>query len=347
VNAHEICLEPPPGIEFNYEPHCPEKFTRDPDIKRLSPFALPPGTATEVHYANGACIWTDLDCDMCTGDDGVDEVRPWEVDLRLPPSPRVRATPGDHEVRVEWDNSSELAILTRRVGGPDYRFAGYKLYRLDDWTRQSELPAPERWQRLAVYRENPAEGGLPLAGITDPSLPPDGADEGYPHYPVGRYRVTDTRALDGFDYHYVVTAILREITGPASTLPPREYESPFFASFDDRVVPHAAARPAAGQVWVVPNPYRQSAPWERQPVSGDPFTRHVDFMGLPSARCTIRIYTLAGDLVQTLDHDASYGDGQAAWNLISRNGQDVESGVYLFTVSSGFGHQTGKFVLLR
>ena len=120
-----------------------------------------------------------------------------------------------------------------------------------------------------------------------------------------------------------------------------------FASFEDRVVPHAAARSAAGEVWVVPNPYRLNAAWERQPVPGDPFTRHVDFMELPRTRCTIRIYTLAGDLVQTIDHDASGGNGQAAWNLISRNGQDVESGVYLFTVSSALGHQTGKFVLMR
>ena len=346
VGAHEICLEPPPGTTFTYDPHCPQKFTRDPDIKPLVP-TLPPGVSSEVNYAAGKCTWTDLDCDLCTGVDGVDEVRDWERDMRLPPSPRTRATAGDQQVVVEWDNASELAVLTRRVGGPGYRFAGYKLYRLDDWRRTTELPPPERWQRLAVYRVNPAEGGLPLAGITDESVPPDLYDEGYPQYPIGRYRFIDTRALDGFDYHYVVTAVLREIPSPASQVPPSEYESPFFASFEDRVVPHAAARPAAGQVWVVPNPYRQAAAWERQPVPGDAFTRHVDFMGLPRSRCTIRIYTLAGDLVQSIQHDASAGDGQAAWNLISRNGQDVESGVYLFTVSSSLGHQTGKFVILR
>jgi len=126
-----------------------------------------------------------------------------------------------------------------------------------------------------------------------------------------------------------------------------EYDSPFVASFDDRVVPHAAARASAGGAWVVPNPYRARAPWERQAVAGDPFTRHVDFMGLPKARCRIRIYTLAGDLVQTLDHDGSRGDGEEPWDLISRNGQDVQSGVYLFSVESALGHQVGRFVLLR
>jgi len=349
VNSHELCVEPPPGISFTYDPNCVEKFTRDPGMRPLDPLhpPIPPGVATELPYSSGHCVWTDLDCDLCTGDDGVDEVRPWELDLRLPPSPIVRATPGDHVVAIAWDNSPEQAIASGRVGNSNFRFAGYKVYRLDNWTRSEALPEADQWQRLAVYREDPREGGLPLASVRDTSVPPDGSDAGGPHYPVGRYEVTDTRALDGFDYHYVVTTIMREIPSPASTTSPLEYESPFFAVFDQRVVPHAAARHAAGNVWVVPNPYRARAPWERQPVPGDEFTRHIDFMGLPRGRCTIRIYTLAGDLVQTLVHDASGGDGEAAWNLISRNGQDVESGVYLFTVSSPLGHQTGRFVVIR
>jgi len=51
--------------------------------------------------------------------------------------------------------------------------------------------------------------------------------------------------------------------------------------------------------------------------------------------------------VAVVDHDGSGGNGEASWNLISRNGQDVESGVYLFTVTSPLGHQVGRFVLIR
>ncbi len=40
-------------------------------------------------------------------------------------------------------------------------------------------------------------------------------------------------------------------------------------------------------------------------------------------------------------------DGQARWNLISRNGQDIVSGIYLFTVLSDKGTQRGKFVVIR
>ncbi len=40
-------------------------------------------------------------------------------------------------------------------------------------------------------------------------------------------------------------------------------------------------------------------------------------------------------------------DGQARWNLISRNGQDIVSGVYMFVVESVLGTQRGKFVVIR
>ena len=70
----------------------------------------------------------------------------------------------------------------------------------------------------------------------------------------------------------------------------------------------------------------------------------------PACRSTIQIFTLAGDLVQTIDHDGSRGDGQAYWNLITRNGQEVASGIYIFVVQPrdpGFERATGKFVVVR
>jgi len=35
------------------------------------------------------------------------------------------------------------------------------------------------------------------------------------------------------------------------------------------------------------------------------------------------------------------------WNLISRNGQDVVSGVYLYSVDCGSEKKVGRFVLIR
>ncbi len=44
--------------------------------------------------------------------------------------------------------------------------------------------------------------------------------------------------------------------------------------------------------------------------------------------------------------DVRDGD-EAHCDLISRNGQDVASGVYLFTVEAPDSHQVGRFVILR
>jgi len=41
-----------------------------------------------------------------------------------------------------------------------------------------------------------------------------------------------------------------------------------------------------------------------------------------------------------------YG-GTIWWNLVTRNGQDVTSGVYLFSVESDMGSYVGKFVIIR
>ena len=48
-----------------------------------------------------------------------------------------------------------------------------------------------------------------------------------------------------------------------------------------------------------------------------------------------------------MPHEGGEGDTQLRWNLISRNGQDIASGVYFFTVDSPLGQQRGRFVVIR
>ncbi|MCE9626892.1 MAG: hypothetical protein K8R56_03120, partial [Candidatus Eisenbacteria bacterium] len=207
-----------------------------------------------------------------------------------------------------------------------------------------------RWQQVASFSADTTLGAQSLAGITNTAGDFDSIAFERRHYPVGRYRFVDTRVQDGFDYHYVVTAVAQRIITVSGTPRVDLLESPFRTLFAGVVRPRTEAGAAYrdGKVWVVPNPFRAHAPWEREPVPGDAFTRHIDFLGLPRDVATIRIYTLAGDLVKTLEHDGRSGNGQAAWDLISRNGQDIESGVYLFTVSSpSIGSQTGRFVVIR
>jgi hypothetical protein len=160
--------------------------------------------------------------------------------------------------------------------------------------------------------------------------------------------VVDSTPKNGFRYLYAVTSVYDLILRPpGGNLTHRRLESPLIVHFDDVVSPRTEARSRAGGAWVVPNPFRARADWDLPPVDGDRLTRHIDFMGLPKARAVVRVYTLAGDLVQTFEHDGSRGDGELSWDLVSRNGQDIVSGIYLFTVDSTLGHQVGRFVVIR
>jgi hypothetical protein len=121
-------------------------------------------------------------------------------------------------------------------------------------------------------------------------------------------------------------------------------------------MPQSNAQEAEGfsetGVYVVPNPVTTEtmAPWAFEPNNADPSGEKAEFRNLPKCRNTVRIYTVSGDLVQTLEHDGTAGNGTLAWNLVSRNGQTVTSGVYLFSVDpedGRFSRFVGKFVVIR
>ncbi|MBD3334019.1 MAG: hypothetical protein GF355_00715 [Candidatus Eisenbacteria bacterium] len=99
--------------------------------------------------------------------------------------------------------------------------------------------------------------------------------------------------------------------------------------------------------YVVPNPYVASASFEpeRFAVSGRG-ERRIEFRALP-AKCTIRIYTIQGALVQTLHHDGS-DDGYVAWNLRTKDNLDLAPGLYIFQVDAGsLGEHIGKFAVIK
>jgi len=86
------------------------------------------------------------------------------------------------------------------------------------------------------------------------------------------------------------------------------------------------------------------------PNGDDPTGVRVTFCNLPMAKNTVSIFTVSGDLVQTISHDGTDGSGHTSWNLMSRNGQEVVSGIYLYSVQAdndGFDDFVGKFVVVR
>jgi hypothetical protein len=107
------------------------------------------------------------------------------------------------------------------------------------------------------------------------------------------------------------------------------------------------------KIYVFPNPAtRESlAEFQKQPPSkDDPTGERIMFTNLPAAHNTISIFTASGDLVETIQHNGHHDGGGATWNLVSRNGQEVVSGVYLYIVQSDdsrFENFQGRFVVIR
>lgn len=100
---------------------------------------------------------------------------------------------------------------------------------------------------------------------------------------------------------------------------------------------------------VVPNPYIAAASWEpRSPFRSGRGERKIYFINLPPT-CTIRIYTVRGHLVDTIEHNASDTRvGQESWNLLTKDGQDIAYGVYIYHVDApGLGEHVGKFAVIK
>ncbi len=99
--------------------------------------------------------------------------------------------------------------------------------------------------------------------------------------------------------------------------------------------------------YVVPNPYVGFASFEpeRFAVSGRG-ERRIEFRNLP-ASCTIRIFTVSGQLVQTLHHLGS-NEGYVEWNLRTKDNLDVAPGLYIFHVEADqLDSYIGKFAIIK
>ncbi|MBD3223181.1 MAG: hypothetical protein GF313_00515 [Caldithrix sp.] len=99
---------------------------------------------------------------------------------------------------------------------------------------------------------------------------------------------------------------------------------------------------------VVPNPYVVAASWEsKSPFRFGRGERRLNFIHLPQ-KCTIRIYTLRGYLVDTIEHESTMDDGQATWNMLNKDGQEIAYGVYVYHVEApGVGEKIGKFAVIK
>lgn len=108
------------------------------------------------------------------------------------------------------------------------------------------------------------------------------------------------------------------------------------------------AKSELDKIKVVPNPYIATASWEPKNIySSGRGERQIHFTHLPQ-KCTIRVYTVSGELVKTIDHESNILDGTAFWDLLTRDNLSVAYGVYIYHLDApGLGEKVGKFAIIK
>ena len=218
----------------------------------------------------------------------------------------------------------------------DPRTGKHRYFVPQDWN-QSDLSDPLKIHRLYpdAARDNPA----------------DTTEEGFQRYYECEYVIDNLQASE--PWYVSVTAFSRgaldENIGVLES-------SPLLNVVREFPLPSSTMVEKEGLgVIVYPNPYRGDAGYaragyeNRDRLKRVEWSREIHFANLPPV-CKIRIYTLAGDLVQEIDHyypDAGPGSQEETWNMISKNTQSVTTGVYIWSVHSDKTDQLGKLVIIK
>ncbi len=276
-----------------------------------------------------------------------------------PRQPRVKAVVENQKAVIYWDRAQaeeSLDPITHR-----FDFEGYRMYRS---TAGADVGNQDNFlismQLVAEYdRSDDNIGyntGFSSILLTSPKTFAGDTTKYWYRYPPASDSITN---LNGWQYLYGVSAFDQGDTSIGVS----SLES---AKVIERVVTGTPPTSIAStEIGVYPNPYYANAAWDQLGER----SRKIYFTNLP-ARSEIKVYTLTGDLVAELQHDAAtydgtgikwfndfsgigypaqFAGGEHAWDLITKYDQAIASGLYLFTVKdlSNGNVKKGKFVIIK
>jgi hypothetical protein len=274
--------------------------------------------------------------------------RAYDLDYLVPvppPSPRMKAVARGNAVDLYWDGSPE--IFHDPTNPLPHDFEGYRVY-LGESRDTLNLVAQ---YDLGVPPNDTTGFNTGLGPVTLPA-PVDIDGVSY------TYKYTLANLRDGFKYYTAITAY---------DLGTTEIESLESGASQNEVlvVPGPTPGERGTGVTVFPNPYRVETAWDRGQQAR---SHYLWFANLPQ-ECSIHIYTLSGDLVFATEFDGRSYNGSNArgirppaselrtilpgsmwgWDMITREGQAVASGLYLWAVEDKHGgkRQTGKMLIVK
>ncbi len=323
---------------------CGANFVRSPGVFDFADFAANAVWAARVYDIPGV----DTDGDGYRGEFRIEDGDTIWVegdgipDFAGPPpptAPTLQAIPGTNKVTLNWSRDSEFSIdpFTRTID-----FAGYRIYRSRYGTLMSSTLLYE-WVKVDSVVDY----------IPEWPPPPYQDSDGDTTY---AYTFVDTGLTANYPYYYSVVGF--DIGNERAGL--GMLESSILKHFLELgpIFPAANEFGADVPIRVVPNPYRidadyEGALWEAYDPSRrwSEHTRRLDFINLVPGTATIRIYSIDGDLVDTVEH-TDPNSPRESWDLISRSNQSIVSDIYLFSVEYTSGPkdgevEVGKFMIIK
>jgi len=281
--------------------------------------------------------------------------------LPAPPDiPKTKVVTDENKIDIYWSDNAESSVDPITL---EMDFEGYRIYLTQlgfDVTKVPNLSTDLKkigdWDIAGnnLFNETGFEG-IKLAN----PLTFDGDPTTY------RYKYTIDNIQNGWQYALSVSAFDRGNENSNLESLESSILTNNFRAFAGKPINENLEN---NEPFVYPNPYYSGAAWEGK-SSFQEQSRKLYFANLP-ARCTIRIYTVAGDFIDEIHHDQEYkgedirwyttfgaedqeknifSGGEHAWDLLSEQTQIIGRGLYIFTVEDleNKKNYKGKFAVLK
>ena len=268
-----------------------------------------------------------------------------------PPSPNMEVVVESRKVTIYWQDDAEsfLDPISQEAD-----FEGYRIYGARK-TANEELGEFSLLLEIDLKNDIGYNTGFSTIRIINEFGEPDSILINDTYY---NYKFENANIKDGWLNYYAVTAY--DQGDPDANL--ESLESSIYSNRVYVFPGKAAAKENdwVGEPTVYPNPFKGQALWDGYGSR----SKMLWFRNLPN-EAEIRIFSLAGDLVDIIQHEESYNGadianidaqknplmagGEHAWDLITMHDQATASGLYLFTVEDKNSGQIkeGKFLIIK
>ena len=268
-----------------------------------------------------------------------------------PPVPNMYVDIESRKVTLYWQNNSEsfLDPISQEAD-----FEGYRIY----GARKTDNGSLGEFSLLLEADTNNDIGyntGFSMIEIKNSYGEADSININDVYY---HYKFENSDIKDGWLNYYAITAYDRG--DPDANLASLES-----SIYSNRIYVYPGESASVDAQWsgeptVYPNPYRGQALWDGYGSRN----KMIWFRNLP-VEAEIRIFSLAGDLVDIIQHNESYkgqdinniderknplmSGGEHAWDMITMYDQATASGLYLFTVENKASGEIkeGKFLIIK